>query len=71
MPRKSVEPCLKSETSAKRLLFLIKEMNHPNIIRPHYFTEDDQFYAVRTYYDDYVSKQVNSVQRRMNYIEIS
>ncbi len=52
--RKSVEPGLKAETSAKRLLNLIKEMNHPNIIRPHYFTEDGQYYCVRTYYDDYV-----------------
>lgn len=37
-----------------RVFELVSKLNHPNIMAPQFFTDDEKFYVTRTYDDDYV-----------------
>lgn len=49
-----MEPILVNDPMSQRVFELVNKLNHPNIIAPHYFTDDEKFYVTRTYDDDYV-----------------
>ncbi|CAF0887168.1 unnamed protein product [Brachionus calyciflorus] len=51
--KKTCEPVLVKDKRSQRVFQLINELNHPNIIAPHYFIDNGFFYVVRTYDDDY------------------
>ncbi len=53
--RKALEPVEVKDEEAKFLFSLIKEIDHPNIMKVDYFVEENHFYVIRTYDDDYVS----------------
>ncbi len=43
-----------TEDETKTLIILINNINHPNIEKLDYFIENDIFYLIRKYDDDYV-----------------
>ena len=51
-----MEPIPISDRSVQDLFILVKDINHLNIMEVDYFVQDDIFYVVRRYDDDYVSK---------------
>lgn len=51
--RKALEPVEVKDEETKYLFSLIKEIDHPNILKVDYFIENDQFYVIRTYDDDF------------------
>ena len=50
-----MEPTEVKDEESKYLFSLIKEIDHPNIMKVDYFIENHIFYVVRTYDDDYVT----------------
>jgi len=53
--RKALEPEKIEDEELKYLFALIKKIDHPNIMKVDYFIENDVFYVIRTYDDDYVT----------------
>lgn len=51
--KKALEPTEVKDEESKYLFSLIKEIDHPNIMKVDYFIENDIFYVIRTYDDDY------------------
>lgn len=51
--KKSIEPVLVRDEMAQEVFQTVNAMNHPNLIRTDFFWEDDLFYVVRTYEDDF------------------
>lgn len=51
--KKALEPVEVKDDETKYLMSLIKELNHPNIMKVDYFIENDHFYVIRSYDDDF------------------
>jgi len=49
----ALEPILVKDPMPRKLIKLVKHLNHPNLLYLDYFVDDGYFYVVRPYDDDY------------------